>query len=180
MRCLRRCTPYGPHQGSRKRQHHPRPRPSQSTPQPRQTLRATSPAPTLCQSWEAILGRRPKTRGHAPRNRRRSHAKLCEHRLLRRLCASLGRLSILGRRPRTPRSTRVNALSDADRGVMGTISKYSDATIGDHVEALLGWFIYMSSRPGFEFEERVHDTIDMLNQAFFSAWVLGTFFPSDR
>ena len=60
------------------------------------------------------------------------------------------------------------------------ISKYSDATIGDHVEALLGWFIYMSSRPGFEFEERVHDIIDMLNQALFSAWVLGTFFPSDR
>ena len=52
--------------------------------------------------------------------------------------------------------------------------------IGDHVEALLGWFIYMSSRPGFEFEERVHDIIDMLNQALFSAWVLGTFFPSDR
>ena len=32
-------------------------------------------------------------RGHAPRNRRRSHAKLCEQRLLHRLCASLGRLS---------------------------------------------------------------------------------------
>ena len=117
---LRRRTPYGPHQSSRKRQHHPRPRPSQSTPQPRQTLRATSPAPTLCQSWEAILGRRPKTRGHALRNGCHSHAKLCKHRLLRRLCASLGRLSILGGRPRTPRSTRVNALSDADRGVMGT------------------------------------------------------------
>ena len=80
----------------------------------------------------------------------------------------------------TRENTEVNALSDADRGVMGTISKYSDATIGDHVEALLGWFIYMSSRPGFEFEERVHDIIDMLNQALFSAWVLGTFFPSDR
>ena len=107
MRCLRRRTPYGPHHGSRKRQHHPRPRPSQSMPQPRQTLRAPSPTPSLCQSWEAILGRRPKTRGHAPRNGCHSHAKLCEHRLLRRLCASLGRLSILGRRPRTPRSTRV-------------------------------------------------------------------------
>ena len=32
-------------------------------------------------------------RSHAPRNRRRSHAKLCEQRLLHRLCASLGRLS---------------------------------------------------------------------------------------
>ena len=32
-------------------------------------------------------------RGHAPRNRRRSHAKLYEQRLLHRLCASLGRLS---------------------------------------------------------------------------------------
>ena len=93
MRCLRRRTPYGPHHGSRKRQHHPRPRPSQSMPQPRQTLRAPSPTPSLCQSWEAILGRRPKTRGHAPRNGCHSHAKLCEHRLLRRLCASLGRLS---------------------------------------------------------------------------------------
>ena len=32
-------------------------------------------------------------RAHAPRNRRRSHSKFCEHRLLHRLCASLGRLS---------------------------------------------------------------------------------------
>ena len=93
MRCLRRRTPYGPHHGSRKRQHHPRPRPSQSTPQPLQILRAPSPALSPCQFWEAILGRRPKTRGHAPRNRRRSHAKLCEQRLLHRLCASLGRVS---------------------------------------------------------------------------------------
>ena len=38
------------------------------------------------------------------------------------------------------------------------ICSYSDATIGVHVEALLGWFIYLSSHPGFEFEERVHDT----------------------
>ena len=91
-------------------------------PQPRQTLRAPSLAPSLCQSWEAIHP--------GP----------------------------------TPENTEVNALSDADRGVMGTISKYSDATIGDHVEALLGWFIYMSSRPGFEFEERVHDIIDMLKK----------------
>ena len=32
-------------------------------------------------------------RGHAPRNRRRSHAKFCERCLLHRLRASLGRLS---------------------------------------------------------------------------------------
>ena len=38
-----------------------RPRPSQSMPQPRQTLRAPSPAPSPCQSWKAILGRRPRT-----------------------------------------------------------------------------------------------------------------------
>ena len=60
------------------------------------------------------------------------------------------------------------------------ISQYSDATIGDHVEALLGWFIYLTSQYDFKFGARVHDIIDMLNQAFFSAWVLGTFFPSDR
>ena len=60
------------------------------------------------------------------------------------------------------------------------ISQYSDATIGDHVEALLGWFIYLTWQYDFKFGERVHDILDMLNQAFFSAWVLGTFFPSDR
>ena len=54
----------------------------------------------------------------------------------------------------------------------------SDATIGDHVEALLGWFIYLTSQYDFKFGERVHGIIDMLNQALFSAWVLGTFFPS--
>ena len=32
-------------------------------------------------------------RSHAPRNRRRSHSKFCEHRLLHRLHASFGRLS---------------------------------------------------------------------------------------
>ena len=26
------------------------------------------------------------------------------------------------------------------------ISKYSDPTIGDHVEALIGWFIYLNHR----------------------------------
>ena len=61
------------------------------------------------------------------------------------------------------------------------ICEYSDKTIGDHVEALLGWFIYMThsrTRGGgeVEFGERVHDTMNMLNQALFSAWVLGTFF----
>ena len=49
--------------------------------------------------------------------------------------------------------------------------------IGDHVEALLGWFIYLTSQYDFKFGERVHGIIDMLNQASFSAWVLGTFFP---
>ena len=57
------------------------------------------------------------------------------------------------------------------------ISSYSDATIGDHVEALLGWFIYLTWQYDIKFGERVHDILDMLNQAFFSAWVLGTFFP---
>ena len=38
-------------------------------------------------------GRGSIIRGHAPRNRRRSHAKICERCLLHRLCASLGRLS---------------------------------------------------------------------------------------
>ena len=56
-------------------------------------------------------------------------------------------------------------------------SSYSDATIGDHVEALLGWFIYLTWQCDVEFEERVHDTLDMLNQVLFNAWVLGTFFP---
>ena len=37
----------------------------------------------------------------------------------------------------------------------------------DHVEALLGWFIYLTWQY-------------MLNQVSFSAWVLGTFFPSGR
>jgi len=64
------------------------------------------------------------------------------------------------------------------------ISKYSNETIGDHVEALLGWFIYLNHRrtrggDHVEFGERVHDTINMLNQALFSKWVLGTFFPSN-
>ena len=57
------------------------------------------------------------------------------------------------------------------------VSQYSDATIGDHVEALLGWFIYLTWQCDVEFEERVHDTLDMLNQVLFNAWVLGTFFP---
>ena len=57
------------------------------------------------------------------------------------------------------------------------ICSYSDATIGDHVEALLGWFIYLTWQYDVEFEERVHDTLDMLNQVLFNAWVLGTFFP---
>ena len=56
------------------------------------------------------------------------------------------------------------------------ISTYSEAKISDHVEALLGYFIYHSSHQRFEFEKCVRETIDMLNQALFSAWVLGTFF----
>ena len=50
----------------------------------------------------------------------------------------------------------------------------------DHVEALLGWFIYLTWQYDMKFGEPVHDMLDMLNQALFSAWVLGTFFPSDR
>ena len=57
------------------------------------------------------------------------------------------------------------------------ISTYADETIGDHVEALLGWFIYLTWQYDIKFGERVHDILDMLNQALFSAWVLGTFFP---
>ena len=57
------------------------------------------------------------------------------------------------------------------------ISSYSDATIGDHVEALLGWFIYLTWQYDIKFGERVHDILDMLNQVIFNAWVLGTFFP---
>ena len=54
------------------------------------------------------------------------------------------------------------------------ICEYSDKTIGDHVEALLGWFIYWTLRYGAEFPERAHNILDMLNQAPLNAWVLGT------
>ena len=54
------------------------------------------------------------------------------------------------------------------------ISGYSNETIGDHVEALLGWFIYWALRYGAEFPDRAHNILDMLNQALFNAWVLGT------
>ena len=47
------------------------------------------------------------------------------------------------------------------------------------MDALLGWFIYLTWQFDFKFGERVHDTINMLNQALFSKWVLGTFFPSN-
>ena len=58
------------------------------------------------------------------------------------------------------------------------ICECSDKTIGDHVEALLGWFIYWTLRYGAEFPERAHNILDMLNQALFNAWVLGTLFLS--
>ena len=120
---LRRRAPYGPHQGRRQRQHHPRPRLRQSGSQPRQTLRATSPAPSPCQSWEAILSRRPKSRGHAPRNQCHSYAKLSEHRLLRRLRASLGRLpwdDIRQHRGQGARRRRPRSDGHVDRGMTVT------------------------------------------------------------
>ena len=58
------------------------------------------------------------------------------------------------------------------------ICEYSDKTIGDHVEAMLGWFIFWTWRYGAEFPERVINIFDMLNQALFNEWVLGNLFSS--
>ena len=66
----------------------------------------------------------------------------------------------------TPQSSRPSGVNHTSRNTR---------MIGDHVEALLGWFIYLTSQYDFKFGERVHGIIDMLNQASFSAWVLGTF-----
>ena len=68
----------------------------------------------------------------------------------------------------TPQSSRPSGVNHTSRNTR---------MIGDHVEALLGWFIYLTWQYDVESEERVHDTLDMLNQVLFNAWVLGTFFP---
>ena len=56
------------------------------------------------------------------------------------------------------------------------ISRYANRTIGDFIEALLGWYIYWTTKEGAEFKEIVHLVVDHLNMALLSEWVLRTFY----
>ena len=60
------------------------------------------------------------------------------------------------------------------------ICGYTDPTIGDHIEALLGWYIYWTTVHAAEFDDMVHLVVKHLNQALFSAWLLRTFDPRFR
>ena len=55
------------------------------------------------------------------------------------------------------------------------ICRYASDTIGDFIEALLGWYIYWTTK-GAEFDEIVHLVVEHLNTALLSAWVLRTFY----
>jgi hypothetical protein len=47
-----------------------------------------------------------------------------------------------------------------------------DDTIGDHVEALLGWHWIMVEQMGKQFPEQVEDIVQLIEQAAFSHWAL--------
>ena len=60
------------------------------------------------------------------------------------------------------------------------ICGYSSPTIGDHIEALLGWYIYWTTEHAAEFDDLVHQVVKHLNQALLSAWLLRIFDPRFR
>jgi hypothetical protein len=47
-----------------------------------------------------------------------------------------------------------------------------DDTIGDYVEALLGWHWIMVEQEGNKFPEQVEDIVQLIEQAAFSHWAL--------
>jgi len=49
---------------------------------------------------------------------------------------------------------------------------YNDCTVGDHLEAFLGWHIYWVQVHQAEFPEQCRDVITCLEQALFTAWAL--------
>ena len=56
------------------------------------------------------------------------------------------------------------------------ICGYSDDTIGDFIEALLGWYIYWTTEWGAQFEKMVHLVVEHLNMALLSEWTLRSFY----
>ncbi len=56
------------------------------------------------------------------------------------------------------------------------LSGYKDVTIGDHLEALLGWNIYLVQVHEAEFPEPTRDVLTCLEQALFSDWALYFFY----
>ena len=55
---------------------------------------------------------------------------------------------------------------------------YNDCTVGDHLEAFLGWHIYWVQVHQAEFLEQTRDVITCLEQALFSAWAMFWFYSS--
>ena len=53
----------------------------------------------------------------------------------------------------------------------------NDETLGDHVEALLGWHIYMVQVHDAVFPVVTRDVITCMEQAFSSEWCMGFFYP---
>ena len=52
------------------------------------------------------------------------------------------------------------------------IIKYNDETIGDHMEALLGYYYMMVHRCGAVMDDEVTDVISILDKDLFSQWAL--------
>ena len=57
------------------------------------------------------------------------------------------------------------------------IAAYNDLTVGDHVEAFLGWHYSLVRLYEAEFDERATDIIRFLEQACFAQWAIVFFYP---
>ena len=49
---------------------------------------------------------------------------------------------------------------------------YNDCTVGDHLDAFLGWHIYWVQVHQAEFPEQARDVITCFEQALLSAWAM--------
>ncbi len=56
------------------------------------------------------------------------------------------------------------------------IACYNDVTIGDHLEALLGWYYVCAHHLQVEMDELSTDIIRMLEQACFNQWAISHFY----
>ena len=56
------------------------------------------------------------------------------------------------------------------------IARNTKANIGDHIESLLGWYIYWRTEMHADFDELLHLVVEQLNLALLSTWILRYFY----